>query len=117
MHKLLIVDDEDHIRKLYKDFLSREGYEVTAAASGDEAIRMVEQKKFDLVVLDIELEDTTGLDLLKILKEKYPELPVVLNSAYSTYKDDFHTWVADAYILKSSDMLPLKNKIRELVNA
>jgi DNA-binding response OmpR family regulator len=117
MSKLLVIDDEDHIRKLYKDFLSREGYDVTTVASGEEALDIVNRDRFDLVILDIELEDASGLDVLKQFKEEHPELPVILNSAYSTYKSDFHTWVADAYILKSSDIQPLKNKIRELVNA
>ncbi|SYZ74246.1 Response regulator receiver protein [Candidatus Zixiibacteriota bacterium] len=115
MHKLLIVDDEDHIRKLYRDYLTREGYEVVTAASADEAMKVVAEAAPDLVVLDIELVETTGLEVLKTLKEKYPALPVILNSAYSTYKSDFHTWVADAYIVKSSNMVPLKEKINELV--
>ncbi len=115
MHRLLIVDDEDHIRKLYKDYLSREGYEVVTAASADEALKIAAEIGLDLVVLDIELEETTGLEVLKKIKEQYPALPVILNSAYSTYKSDFHTWVADAYVVKSSDIVPLKEKIKELV--
>ncbi|MCX6826016.1 MAG: response regulator [candidate division Zixibacteria bacterium] len=115
MHRLLIVDDEDHIRKLYRDFLIREGYEVKTVASGEEALDMVATGNFDLVVLDIELEDASGLDILKQFKEKHPHLPIILNSAYSTYKSDFNTWLADAYIQKSSDIKPLKDKIKELV--
>jgi DNA-binding response OmpR family regulator len=115
MHRLLIVDDEDHIRKLYKDYLSREGYEVVTAASAEEALKIAAEIGLDLVVLDIELEETTGLEVLKKIKEQYPALPVILNSAYSTYKSDFHTWVADAYVVKSSDIVPLKEKIKELV--
>jgi len=117
MSRLLVVDDEDHIRKLYKDFFTRDGFQVETAASGEEAFRLAEEKEFDLVILDIELEETSGLDILKRFKEEYPHLPVVLNSAYSTYKADFHTWVADGYILKSSDIQPLRQKVKELVSA
>ena len=107
MKKLLVVDDEDHIRKLYTDVFTREGYKVETAATGDEALAKAAATSFDLVILDIELEETSGLELLN--------LPVILNSAYSTYKADFHTWVADGYILKSSDITPLREKIKELV--
>ncbi len=115
MKKLLVVDDEDHIRKLYSDVFTREGYQVETAATGEEALAKAAAAHFDLVVLDIELEETSGLELLKRFKESFSNLPVILNSAYSTYKADFHTWVADGYILKSSDITPLREKIKELV--
>jgi DNA-binding response OmpR family regulator len=115
MNRILIVDDEDHIRILYKDYFTREGFQVATAASGEEALEMIKKQKFDLIVLDIELDEASGLDILRRFKEEFPTIPVVLNSAYSVYKSDFHTWVADGYILKSSDMQPLKEKVRELV--
>jgi DNA-binding response OmpR family regulator len=115
MSKLLVVDDEDHIRKLYKDFFSREGYNVITVATGEEALAAADNEGLDLIVLDIELEEESGLNVMKQLKERHPELPIVLNTAYSTYKSDFHTWIADAYVMKSSDLQPLKNKIKELV--
>jgi len=117
MSRLLIIDDEDHIRKLYKDYFTREGHQVVAVASGHEALEAAAGQKFDLAILDIELEETSGLEVLKDFKERHPELPIILNSAYSTYKSDFHTWIADAYIVKSSDLQPLRNKIREMVGA
>jgi len=117
MNKLLVIDDENHIRQLYKDYFSRDGYEVVTVASGEEALQAAGKEKFDLAILDIELEETSGLEVLKSFKEKHPNLPIILNSAYSTYKSDFHTWIADAYIVKSSDLQPLKNKIKEMVSA
>ncbi len=115
MIKILIVDDDGHIRKLYGDFLSREGYTVKTAANGNEAQIIMKQEQFDLIVLDIELGGDSGIDILKQLKIEYPNIPVVLNTAFSIYKSDFHTWVADGYILKSSDIQSLKNKIEELL--
>ncbi len=117
MNKLLVIDDEDHIRKLYKDYFSRDGYHVVAVATGDEALQAAGKEDFDLAILDIELEETSGLEVLKLFKENHPNLPIILNSAYSTYKSDFHTWIADAYIVKSSDLQPLKNKVKEMVSA
>jgi CheY-like chemotaxis protein len=117
MPDILVVDDENHIRKLYTEFLTREGYQVVSVASSEEALEMVAGRKFDLVILDIELEDASGLEVLKRFKSEHRDLPVILNSAYSIYKSDFSTWLADAYILKSSDITSLKEKIEELVGA
>jgi DNA-binding NtrC family response regulator len=114
MHKLLLVDDEAHVRKLYEEILSRDGYDVTTVATARDAMNILKRESFSLIVLDIELEESSGLDILKELKKLYPDIPVILNSAYAIYKSDFHTWVADAYVVKSSDMEPLKEKIREL---
>ena len=115
MTKILVVDDDSHIRKLYGEFLTREGYSVRTAASRDEAFGTMKQESFALIVLDIELGGDSGLDMLKQFKTEYPEIPVILNTAYSVYKSDFHTWVADGYILKSSDIQSLKSKIEELL--
>ncbi|UCD94053.1 MAG: response regulator [Candidatus Zixiibacteriota bacterium] len=115
MPDILIIDDEDHIRKLYTDFLTREGYSVESVADESEALKILSEKEFDLVILDIELEGESGLEVLKRLKSDHPELPVILNTAYAVYKSDFHTWMADAYLLKSSDLNSMKAKVREMV--
>jgi two-component system, OmpR family, response regulator len=115
MTKILVIDDDNHIRKLYGDFLTREGYDVKTVANAAEAYEIIRQEKFDLVVLDIELGGDSGLDMLKQFKIEYPDTPVILNTAYSVYKSDFNTWVADGYIMKSSDIQSLKNKIEELL--
>lgn len=115
MPDILIVDDENHVRKLYAAFLSREGYHIDTASGGEEALALMKQKKFDLIVLDIELEDISGLDLLKQIRAEHPDVFIVLNSAYSVYMSDFHTWLADGYIVKSSDIKPLKDKIESLL--
>jgi DNA-binding NtrC family response regulator len=115
MPDILIIDDEDHIRKLYTDFLAREGYTVASAAGEGEALEILGERNFDLVILDIELEGESGLEVLKRLKSDHPELPVILNTAYAVYKSDFHTWMADAYLLKSSDLNSMKAKVREMV--
>jgi two-component system, OmpR family, response regulator len=117
MTKILVIDDEEYIRKLYTEFLSREGYAVEAAGSYHEAQKLMSVRKYDLVILDIELGDANGLDVLKKIKNEYPNLSVILNTSYSVYKDDFHTWLADGYVVKSSDLEALKNKIEQLVEA
>ncbi len=115
MTKILIVDDEVNVRKLYSEELQNEGYDTVAAADIKEALEVVERESPDLVVLDIKLGDESGIDCLMDIVDRHKKLPVIINSAYSLYKDNFQTWAADAYIVKSVDLSPLKNKIRELL--
>ena len=115
MGKILIVDDEEHIRMLYKETLSRDGHQVITAASGKEALACLEKSEIDLVILDIELEGENGINVLKSIKETKADLPIILNTAYSIYKSDFKTWMAEDYIVKSSDIQPLRDKINQLV--
>ncbi|MCK4302051.1 MAG: response regulator [candidate division Zixibacteria bacterium] len=115
--RVLVVDDDDGIRFLYQKELSQAGYPVEGAASGSEAIEKFSRGSFGLVVLDIEIPDMSGLEILGRLREIAPETPIILNTAYSTYKLDFQSWLADAYLVKSSDMEPLKRKIRELTES
>lgn len=115
MPKLLVVDDETYIRMLYKKEFEGDGYDVFVAASADEALQLLAAQRPNLVILDIELGDENGLNLLNRLRQEYRDCAVVLNSAYSTYKSDFQSWLADAYIMKSSDLNPLKDKVKSLL--
>lgn len=115
MSKILIVDDEVNVRRLYSEELQNDGYETVSAADIKEALDVVERESPDLVILDIKLGDESGIDCLMDIVERDKKLPVIINSAYSIYKDNFQTWAADAYIVKSVDLSPLKNKIRELL--
>ncbi len=111
MKKILVVDDEAHIRRLYTDELRDEGYDVIAAEGGDEALRVFEKERPDVVVLDIRLPDRDGLDVLNEMLSRRRNAHVVLNSAYPAFRADFHSWGADAYIVKSSDLGELKRAI------
>ena len=115
MAKLLIVDDEANIRLLYAQELSDEGYEVVTASSALEAAEKLEGSSFDLVVLDIKLKNESGIELLqRIVKDRHG-LPVILCTAFSCYKDDFSAWLADGYVVKSSDMQELKDEIKRVL--
>ena len=111
MPKILFVDDEPGLRLLYFDEFSEEGYEVFTAADCSEAAQRLEAGDIDLVVLDIQLKQESGLGLLQNIVKKQKDLPVILCSAYNCYKDDFSSWLADAYIVKSSDLSELKREI------
>ncbi len=117
MAKILIVDDEANVRRLYSEELSNDGYETVLAENISEAIASVQNDDPDLIILDIKLGDESGIDALAKIVEERKDMPVILNSAYSVYKDNFRTWAADAYIVKSADLDPLKDKIRELLDS
>jgi DNA-binding response OmpR family regulator len=117
MAKILIVDDEEHIRYLYSEELSEAGYEVITAESGHMLLEKIEEEKPDLVVLDIKMVDYNGLDLLQDIRNKFYTMPVVLCTAYDTFKEDMKSIAADFYVIKSFDLTELKKKITMALEA
>ncbi len=117
MKKILVVDDEESIRELYRAELSDEGYEVDLAADGREALRRLDAFRPDLVTLDIKMPGIDGIEVLRRIREKNATIPVILVSAFGEFKQDFNTWASDAYIVKSHDPTELKETIRKLLEA
>jgi DNA-binding response OmpR family regulator len=112
MPKILIVDDEEGIRMLYSMELQDEGYEVLTLADGKELLQVVESESPDCIVLDIKMREYNGLDLLQQIRKQHYDLPVILNSAYSSFKVDLKAVAADYYVVKSSDLSELKEKLK-----
>ena len=109
--KILVVDDEEHIRTLYKAELEDEGYEVIIARNGTSAMELFEMEKPDIVTLDIIMPDIGGIELLRRMKGMRPTIPVILCSAWD-YRDEFSIWASEAYIMKSADLGDLKIAIK-----
>ncbi|HKP54181.1 MAG TPA: sigma-54 dependent transcriptional regulator [Chloroflexia bacterium] len=82
--RILVADDDTDIRILLKTFLEDEGYTVSEAASGQEALDGVRSGAYDLVLLDMRLPGMTGMDVLKQLREKQGNVPVILMTAYGS---------------------------------
>jgi len=116
MAELLIVDDEDDIRHLFALELEDEGHRVRAARDCGEALKLLNEKRPDLVILDIKLDQESGLDLLKRISREYEDLPVILCSAFSSYQSDFSSWLADGYVVKSSDLEELKQTVQRVLD-
>jgi two-component system, response regulator, stage 0 sporulation protein F len=112
MTKILIVDDEEHIRFLYSEELTEAGYEVITADSGNKLLERIDDEQPDLVVLDIKMVDYNGLDLLQDIRNQFADLPVILCTAYDTFKEDMKSIAADFYVIKSFDLTELKTKIK-----
>ncbi len=113
--KILVVDDEEHIRLLYKEEFEEEGYHVLLAGNGDEALAQVEKGKPDIVTLDIKMPDTDGITLARKIKELKSDIPLIFVSAYEDYKHDFGTWASDAYFVKSANLTELKTLIADIL--
>lgn len=116
MKKIMVVDDEENIRFLYKEELMDEGYEVILASSGEEAIDMLGKSEPDLVTLDIKMPGMDGIETLRKIKEINKKIPVVLCTAYGQYKQDFSSWASDAYVVKSADLSELKSVVRDILS-
>lgn len=116
MAKVLIVDDEKHIRQLYTEELEDVGYKVATAEDGSAILSIIENEKPDVIVLDIKMVSSNGLDVLQQVRNRHYNLPVILCSAYGSYKVDMKTIAADAYVIKSSDLTELKNKIAQVLD-
>ncbi len=114
-YTIMVVDDEENIRWLYKEELGEEGYSIATAASGEEALQMITEIKPDLVVMDIKMPGISGVDTLIKIKEIDKNIPVILCSAYGDYKQDFTTWASDAYVVKSASLDELKKAVREVL--
>lgn len=116
MKNILIVDDEEDIRSLYESEFETEGYKAYSVSTGTEAMEFLDKNQnLDLVILDIKMNDMDGLQVLENIRTITDKVPVILNSAYSTYKNNFTSWLADAYLVKSSNLSELKDKVRELL--
>lgn len=115
MKRILVVDDEADIRLLYQEELQEAGYQVAVAADGQEALRMVQQGRPDLMTIDIKMPGMDGVELLRRVREIYRDLPIIICTAYGDFKHDFATWASDAYLTKSADLAELKGKVSELL--
>ena len=113
--KLLIADDEENILILYKLEFEEEGYEVLTAPSALEALKLIDSEKPDLLIMDICMPEMDGIEALGKILSKNNKLPVILNSAYSSYKVNFMSWCANAYVVKSSDLTELKETVTRVL--
>ncbi len=117
MAVILLVEDDKNQCLLYKEWLHGEGHEVVTAHDGREAVQKVEAAKPDLVVMDISMPGMDGIEAMSRMLAKNHKLPIILNTAYATYRDNFRAWSADAYVVKSSDLTELGDTINQVLES
>jgi CheY-like chemotaxis protein len=115
MKTILVVEDDKNQLLLYEQELLLEGYHIITAKDGLEAVKKVREQLPDLIVMDINMPKMDGIEAMGKILSEHKRIPIIINTAYSSYKDDFMSWSADAYIIKSSDLKELKDKIKELL--
>ncbi|HPD17016.1 MAG TPA: response regulator [Planctomycetota bacterium] len=117
MASILIIEDDRYQRLLLEEELASDGHFTFSASSGHEALERMKASAPDLVVLDIGLPGMDGIELLGKLLALNHELPVVIHTAYEGYRGNLMAWVADAYVLKQSDLAPLKQAVRRVLDS
>ena len=115
MATILVVEDDKNQRLLYEQELKLEGYEVETASDGKNALEKIQEQLPDLIIMDINMPKMDGIETMGKILGKNKEIPVIINTAYSNYKDNFMSWAADAYIVKSSNLSELKNTVKEVL--
>ena len=115
---ILIIDDEQEIRESLEQLLKLEGYQADSASTGEEGLKRIEGRVFDLILLDINLPDRNGLDLLKSIKRDSPEVGVIMITAYDSSQMAFQASKqgAESYVTKPWDNDKLLLEVRNLLD-
>ena len=111
MPTILVVDDQHCIQELVAEELMDEGYEVETVGDAIGAQQYVRASHPDLVLLDLFLGEPDGWDVLHDMKRQAPHLPVIVFTAYDSFKDDPRLSKAHGYVIKSTDFRELKETI------
>ncbi|MDT8273536.1 MAG: response regulator [Desulfomonilia bacterium] len=114
--RILVVEDDKNVQTLLKDELNDEGYIIDTAANGKEALNHLQgDEKPDLIILDLRMPRMDGLETMGHLLKSSLATPVVIHTAYPSYKNDVMAMAADAFVVKSHDLKKLKHVIHELI--
>lgn len=107
MLNILVVDDNESIRKLTEAYLSREGYHVLTACDGVEAIQVLDQEHIDLMIADIMMPNMDGYTLTSELRSFKPDLPILMITAKESYEDKKKGFLVgtDDYMVKPIDLM------------
>ncbi len=115
METILCVDDYQGLLQLYYEELTDEGYKVILAKEGKEALAKYLKEKPDLVIFDIRMPGMDSIQTLTAMLAIDRKVKVILNPAYPQHKENLMTWGAEAFVIKSSDLTRLKQKIKEVL--
>ena len=116
MALILLVEDNANQRQWYETELKADGHDVVTVPNGREAVSAVESHpNIDLIIMDINMPNMDGIEAMGKILGKRNKLPIIINTAYASYKDNFMSWSADAYVIKSSDLTELRKTIGEIL--
>ncbi|PIU44757.1 MAG: hypothetical protein COS95_07315 [Ignavibacteriales bacterium CG07_land_8_20_14_0_80_59_12] len=117
-HRILVADDEETIRAILKDELEEEGYAITTAVDGEDAIRLLRQDKFDLVLADIKMPRADGFDVLRTVKAEQPSVRVIMLTGFADLKNAIESkrLGADDFVSKPYDIVDLVTTIERVLS-
>jgi len=113
MKKILIIDDEEHIRAHYTELLTEKGFEVDSAEDGTSGLEAFKNGNYDLILLDVNMPDKSGLEVLKEIKSVKDSQVVFLLTAFDEYKRNFASLYAEEYFTKDKKIDILLRRIAE----
>ena len=115
---ILVVDDEDALRTVLSGELSSSGYDITTASDGDEAISIIQNKKFDLILLDIKMPKVDGFEVLKFIKKHFPKLRVIMLTGFADLKNAIESKKhgAEDFVSKPYDLVDLLTTIERVLS-
>ena len=116
--RILVVDDEEALRTVLSNELAGEGYEVENASDGDEAISKVQNKKFDLLLLDIKMPRVDGFEVLRFIKKAYPAVKVIMLTGFADLKNAIESKKlgAEDFVSKPYDLVDLLTTIERVLS-
>ncbi len=116
-NKILIIDDELNLRRSLTLIMQRHGYQVASAGTGQEGLQLLEKEAYELVFLDIKLPDRSGMSILPEIRQRYPDLPVLILTAHATLETAIEAVRAGArdYLLKPIDPERILARAREVL--
>ena len=116
--KILLIDDEAAIRDLLTQMLMREGHQIFTASSGSEARHMVEDGAPDLIISDLQMEDTDGLSLIAEFRASFPDLPVILLTGVIFDPETINETISKkglVYIEKTAPLQRIRDEVKRLL--
>lgn len=114
-YRMLVVDDEEKVTQTLKSTFIQQGYNVITAGNGKEANRIIDQNPLDLILLDIEMPEVSGLEVLERVKKTYPDTKVIIITGFGEYEDKARKLKCDAFIKKPFAVSQLKDTVESLL--
>jgi CheY-like chemotaxis protein len=116
-NKILVVDDEEALRTVLASELEGEGYQVTSAADGQEAINILGSLAFDLILLDIKMPNVDGFEVLKYVKERHPSTKIIMLTGFADLKNAIESKKlgAEDFVSKPYDLVDLLTTVERVL--
>jgi len=117
--RILVIEDDQEMRSLLKDFFEEEGFEIHSVSNGSEAFRILVRELFDLVITDIRMPGLTGLDIIPGIKKLQPNVLIIVITAFGSDEIRLRAMArgATAYLEKPLHFHELRTMIHEIISS